>query len=73
MYLYCKMDNREIFSKNNFDLLRLFAAFQVATHHTLSHLNISYDESGMLALLDAIPGVPIFFFISGYLISKSYV
>lgn len=52
---------------NNFDLLRLIAAVQVATSHTLAHF---FDMHS--AMLEAIPGVPVFFVISGYLVSKSY-
>lgn len=58
---------------NNFDLIRLFAAVQVATVHTIVNLN----PGGLaVAILDAglrmFPGVPIFFLISGLLISRSY-
>lgn len=55
--------------QNNFDLIRLFAATQVAITHTASHLGI---ESRFLDALELFPGVPIFFFVSGYLIYGSY-
>jgi peptidoglycan/LPS O-acetylase OafA/YrhL len=54
--------------------VRLFAALQVAIHHAMTHLKI--ESSGLLWALDEFlrlfPGVPIFFFISGFLISRSY-
>jgi len=58
------------FKVNNFDLLRIFAATQVLIFH-------SYSQSGAavpvwLAPLIHFSGVPIFFVISGYLISASY-
>lgn len=54
---------------NNFDLIRLFAATQVAIGHIVYHLNV--QVSGV-ALLQYFPGVPIFFFISGFLIYQSF-
>jgi peptidoglycan/LPS O-acetylase OafA/YrhL len=54
---------------NNFDLIRLFAASQVMISHVASHLNI---ELLYLRFISFFPGVPIFFFISGYLIYESY-
>ena len=57
-----------IFRSNNFDLIRLFAALQVAISHTASELRVEVDTG----VLSYFPGVPIFFFISGFLISKSY-
>jgi len=58
---------------NNFNLLRLFAALQVVYSHSISHLEIKNEY--LIAFSDFIsyfPGVPIFFLISGYLISMSY-
>ena len=63
---------KEIFRKNNFDLIRLFAALQVVIHHLISHLEIKETPELLLSILSYFPGVPIFFFISGFLISKSY-
>ncbi|MBU2707723.1 acyltransferase [Zooshikella marina] len=60
------------FKSNNFDVIRLLAALQVAISHTITHLKINYADSVFLTLLEYFPGVPIFFFISGFLISKSY-
>ena len=57
-------------SLNNFDLLRLFAASSVMLLHLCDHLG--YDVSTLRVFLDPFPGVPIFFVISGYLISKSW-
>jgi len=60
------------FTVNNFDLIRLFAAFQVALHHAAQHLKLEYSNWILLKVTAFLPGVPIFFFISGFLISKSY-
>jgi peptidoglycan/LPS O-acetylase OafA/YrhL len=57
------------FTNNNFNLIRLFAALQVAIVHSAGYLNIDIQ---FLKFLDLFPGVPIFFFISGFLIIKSF-
>jgi peptidoglycan/LPS O-acetylase OafA/YrhL len=58
---------------NNFDLLRLLAALQVAVVHSIGILKpAGYFARLLEAVLDRFPGVPIFFVISGVLISKSY-
>jgi len=58
---------------NNFDLLRLLAALQVAIIHSIAILKPTGHFARLLeAGLDRFPGVPIFFVISGVLISKSY-
>jgi len=61
---------------NNFDLIRLAAALQVVVVHANEHLHLSEEMSdGMIQLLSVIglfPGVPIFFVISGFLISRSF-
>jgi peptidoglycan/LPS O-acetylase OafA/YrhL len=57
---------------NNFDLLRLLAALQVAVVHSLGFLKPGYFARLLGSGLDRFPGVPIFFVISGILISKSY-
>jgi peptidoglycan/LPS O-acetylase OafA/YrhL len=59
------------FKINNFDLLRIFAASQVMVCHAVLHLNISVPP-WLMKLIHAFPGVPIFFVISGFLISASY-
>ncbi len=61
--------------QNNFDLIRLFAAFQVAILHVNGHLKINSPGSlwnGFLDCLRPFPGVPVFFTISGFLIFASY-
>ena len=59
--------------RNNFDLLRLFAAIQVVFGHAISHLEIkSPILESINFFLSAFPGVPIFFMISGFLITLSY-
>jgi peptidoglycan/LPS O-acetylase OafA/YrhL len=59
-----------VFRTNNFDLLRLLAASQVLFFHARTHLELNYDS-----WTDAFwyfRGVPVFFVISGYLISASW-
>ncbi len=58
------------FGENNFDLLRLLAASQVMLAHGVLHLLRS--KPSWWPLLEAFPGVPAFFAISGFLISASY-
>jgi len=54
---------------NNFDLIRLLAAFQVVYGHSFSHLRINNDVvSFFYSFLKYFPGVPIFFTVSGFLI-----
>ncbi len=58
---------------NNFDLLRLLAALQVAVVHAIGVWTpTGYFVRLLESSLDRFPGVPIFFVISGVLISKSY-
>ena len=55
---------------NNFDLLRLLAASQVVLVHVADHfLSQRYF---LVEFLRQAPGVPVFFFISGFLISASW-
>lgn len=61
---------KQVFRVNNFDLIRLFAALQVALHHTLLHLEL--QDHWLFHSTSWLPGVPIFFFVSGFLISRSY-
>ena len=63
---------REKFVINNFDLIRLIAAFEVALIHSIHHLEIDFSGDYLINILRLFPGVPIFFFVSGFLISKSY-
>ena len=56
---------------NNFDLLRIFAAAQVVLVHAVTHLQLDTPRWA-LRLISAFPGVPIFFVISGFLISSAY-
>ena len=59
------------FQKNNFDLLRLIAASQVAIVHGIHHLKVEFLFP-LISYLSYLPGVPIFFFLSGLLISASW-
>jgi peptidoglycan/LPS O-acetylase OafA/YrhL len=56
---------------NNIDLLRLLAATQVAVTHLIKHFDLQVPVAVDL-FLRQIPGVPIFFCLSGYLIYQSY-
>lgn len=58
------------FKKNNFDLLRLIAATQVVLSHSIAHLGIA--RPWWWGVVTAFPGVPVFFAISGFLISAAY-
>lgn len=60
------------FSENNFDLVRLVAASEVAVRHAVHHIRPDSESGPVFWLLDLIPGVPVFFFLSGYLISRSF-
>lgn len=59
------------FRANNLDLLRLIAAMQVAVVHAKESFEVEVPEV-VEFLLDAFPGVPVFFFLSGLLIYRSY-
>lgn len=60
--------------ENNFDLIRLIAAFQVAIIHTAEHLQLddAYLQS-IGGISFPFPGVFVFFVISGFLITASCV
>jgi len=60
--------------KNNFNLLRFFAAIQVFISHYVWHFQINFDGINeiLFKYFSSFSGVPIFFFISGFLIYKSY-
>ena len=70
---FCAEFMKNTFIINNFDLLRLFAACQVVIMHGVHHLDIDVSGWWIISFLKIFPGVPIFFFISGFLISKSYI
>lgn len=58
---------------NNFDLVRLLAAAQVVIIHCAHHLDVPLlKQSQFLDWLAYFPGVPVFFVISGFLVSTSY-
>lgn len=48
---------------NNFDLIRLFAASQVMVGHAVAHMKLPFPVFAEY-LLNAFPGVPIFFVVS---------
>jgi peptidoglycan/LPS O-acetylase OafA/YrhL len=56
---------------NNFDLIRLAAALQVAFIHAVADLGVAAPWP-LRPIAEWFPGVPIFFFISGFLISRSF-
>ncbi len=60
--------------KNNFDLLRLFAALQVFYFHTCPFLILKPGpiHARLARIYSFFPGVSIFFVISGFLITLSY-
>ncbi len=58
------------FKNNNFDLIRLLAAIQVAFVHGYEHFGI-HQNQWLISVLSMFPGVPIFFVVSGFLISAS--
>ncbi|OOQ61300.1 acyltransferase family protein [Mucilaginibacter pedocola] len=65
------MERPKEFKINNFDLLRLLAATEVIFDHFYQHLQIPISHTAT-KILYLFPGVPVFFVISGYLISASY-
>lgn len=58
--------------ENNFDLLRLFAAMQVLIGHMIHHLKVDGALVYIYDIIKYVPGVPVFFLISGFLIALSY-
>ena len=58
------------FRVNNFDLLRIFAATEVLLLHSFTHLKLPFPV--WFKVLANFPGVPMFFVMSGFLISASY-
>jgi peptidoglycan/LPS O-acetylase OafA/YrhL len=60
---------------NNFNAIRFFSALQVMYFHSVKHLKLVSNNEFILLLekvLRLFPGVTIFFFISGFLITHSY-
>ena len=55
---------------NNLEWMRLIFALQVVVTHTISHFQTSVH---LPALISNFPGVPAFFFVSGFLIYSSYL
>jgi peptidoglycan/LPS O-acetylase OafA/YrhL len=55
---------------NNFDIVRLFGALQVAFVHATEHLQAT-AFAPVASALGFFPGVPIFFAVSGFLVSLS--
>ena len=58
------------FKINNFDAIRLVAALQVAIVHGYHHFELVGGD-WIIHILSFFPGVPIFFVVSGFLISAS--
>jgi peptidoglycan/LPS O-acetylase OafA/YrhL len=58
---------------NNFDLLRLFAALQVIYTHTIGHLHAPGRPGIVFDVIYSLTGVAIFFVISGFLVTDSYL
>ncbi len=66
-----RMKNYSIISRqNNFDIVRLFAALQVVFFHVQNRMEIFLPGVDWLRYLT---GVPIFFTVSGFLITSSYL
>lgn len=60
----------QISRENNFDLVRLFAALQVVFFHIQNRLEVYIPNVKWFSHL---PGVPIFFTVSGFLITASFL
>lgn len=60
--------SRSAATSNNFGMIRLLAAIEVAVVHAMVTLRLGDDS----AALHIIPGVPTFFLVSGYLIFPSF-
>jgi peptidoglycan/LPS O-acetylase OafA/YrhL len=58
---------------NNFDLIRLFAATQVIYIHSLGWLHFDKFPAPFRFMIQSVPGVPIFFVISGFLVTQSFL
>ena len=62
--------NTDYFKSNNFDLIRLVAATQVMLFHAIFYFKV--PAPALNAVISYLPGVPAFFFVSGFLISASW-
>ena len=59
-------------NRNNFfDYIRLYASFQVLIHHGSSALNYNIPE--IISIIFSYKGVPIFFALSGFLVTISWI
>lgn len=67
------LDADALWRVNNFDLIRLLAAAQVAILHGISWFGMYSGLRPIVHALSVFPGVPIFFFVSGMLISRAYL
>lgn len=61
--------------RNNFDLVRLFAASQVLWMHATRHMSLSLHAplDALDSALRMFPGVPAFFVVSGFLITDAWL
>ena len=62
--------NADYFKSNNFDLIRLVAAAQVMLFHAIFYFKVPVPAIN--TVISYLPGVPAFFFVSGFLISASW-
>jgi len=69
--LYFTLRNIAINRKNCFDYVRLYGAFQVLISHGQAHLNLNIPS--IIANIFSYDGVSIFFAISGFLVTISWI
>ncbi len=60
----------EHFRENNFDVLRILFALEVVLFHANEHLG---TDLAWIRQINIVPGVPAFFFVSGFLITASFL
>ncbi len=75
MFIKSNNYSREaLLKRNNFNIIRLFAAVQVFFTHAIDHLEIKNEYINYIYynFIYYFPGVPIFFTISGFLIYASF-